>query len=226
MKRGEVDEAVVCYEHSLAADPKETRAHLSLAAAFLVKGDDEAARLHLGAYVRAHPEDVNTRLHHAELLLRLKCLSEAKSEFQRAVADAQLAPEPAVHQLVHCQTRLMEIAEADGDDYAMHLHRGIGVYYIACQRAGLEQVEAAICTEALFCQAAGELALARLERPQEARPCWYLYEVWSRLDQRKPALRNLREADAAAPFSYLTPGEKNGLYLACMGLVQESAERR
>ena len=62
--------------------------------------------------------------------------------------------------------------------------------------------------ESLLCKAAGELILARRERPDEARPCWYLFEVWSQLAQRQPAARWLRAAEDAAPFSYLTPAER------------------
>jgi tetratricopeptide (TPR) repeat protein len=226
MKRGEVDEAVSCYEQSLAADPKEGRPHLSLAAAFLEKGEDEAAQTHLAEYVHAHPQDLGMRLRHAELLLRMKHLCEARTELEHVVADALNLAEPPTHPLIHCQTRLMEIAEAEGDEYGIHLHRGIGVYFIACQRGRMEDATGQSSTEALLCQAAGELALAHLERPEEARPCWYLYEVWTHLDQRMPALHHLREADAAAPFSYLTPAEKNRLYLARERLPREIAIRR
>jgi hypothetical protein len=68
--------------------------------------------------------------------------------------------------------------------------------------------------------------LARLQAPDQARPCWYLYEVWSRLAQRQPALRHLREADMAAPFSYLTPAEKRNLRLACLSCEAEARSRR
>jgi tetratricopeptide (TPR) repeat protein len=226
MKRGEVDKAVAYYEQSLASDPTEPRTHLSLATAFLEKGEDEAALTHLAEYVRAHPENLSVRVHHAELLLRMKRFSEARTELERIVADAQILPEPPAQHLIHCQTRLMEIAEADGDEYGIHLHRGIGVYYIARQRSRLDDAQEMGGTEALLCQAAGELALAHLERPGEARPCWYLCEVWTHLDQRKAALHNLREADAAAPFSYLTPAEKNRLYLARARVPSETALRR
>jgi tetratricopeptide (TPR) repeat protein len=214
MSRGDVDHAVACYKQSLASDPKEPRTHLSLAAAFLEKGENETALTHLAEYVRAQPENLSVRVHLAELLLRLKRLSEARTEFERVFADAQNLREPPAQLLIRCQTRLMEISEADGDEYGIHLHRGIGIYYIARQHSRLEADQKRSGTEALLCQAAGELALARLERPEEARPSWYLYEVWTHLDQRKAALLNLREADAAVPFSYLTPAEKNGLNLA------------
>src|SRR5260370_2042044 len=226
MERGEVDKAVSCYEQSLAADPKEARPHLSLAAAFLEKGQDEAAQSLLAEYAHAHPENLGVRLRQAELLLRLKRLCEARTELERAVADGQNLTDPPAHLLIHCQTRLMEIAEAAGDEYGIHLHRGIGVYLIACQRGRLEDATEKSSTEALLCQAAGDLALAHLARPEEARPCWYLYEVWTHLDQKKPALHNLHEADAAAPFSYLTPAEINSLYLARERSAREIALRR
>ena len=69
--------------------------------------------------------------------------------------------------------------------------------------------------EGLLCKAAAELTLANLERPDEARPCWYLYLAWSQLGQRQLALCRLLQADSAAPFTYLTPAEQRNLRLAC-----------
>jgi hypothetical protein len=117
----------------------------------------------------------------------------------------------------------MEIAEAEGDEYAEHLHRGIGLYLLARERAELPEIEdeGEMSEEGLLCKAAGELTMARMARRDEARPCWYLYEVWSRLDQRQPALRHLRLADAAAPFSYLTPAERRELEVACLSRSAE-----
>ena len=41
------------------------------------------------------------------------------------------------------------------------------------------------------------------ERPEEARPFWYLFEVWSQLAQRQPAAQLPPRGEQAAPFSYL-----------------------
>jgi hypothetical protein len=120
----------------------------------------------------------------------------------------------------------MEIAEAEGDDYGEHLHRGIGVFFLACERVVLPDLQGKLSAEGLFCQAAGELALARLDRPEEARPCWYLHEVWTRLNQSGPAIKNLRTAMAAAPFCSLTPVERRDLHLAGLKLVSEPDARR
>src|SRR5262249_4423813 len=107
------------------------------------------------------------------------------------------------------------------------LNRGIGLCLVARERAGLPDPEdGQLSVESVLCKAAGELTMAHLERRDEARPCWYLYAVWSRLGQRQPALRHLREADATAPFSYLTPAEKRDLELARLGRDIESRGAR
>jgi hypothetical protein len=82
----------------------------------------------------------------------------------------------------------------------------------------LGEPDAELSCEGLLCKAAGELTLAHLRRPQEARPNWYLYTVWWRLDRRQTALRCLREAAETAPFSYLTPFEQRGLHVAAQAL--------
>jgi hypothetical protein len=166
------------------------------------------------------------RIHYAELLYRLHRPKEAKREFEHVIVDAQDEEMPVHNYLIQCHTRLMEIAEAEGDDYGEHLHRGIGVYYLACERVELPDLQGKLSAEGLFCQAAGELALARLDRSEEARPCWYLHEVWTRLNQSGPAVKNLRTALAAAPFCSLTPAERRDLHLAGLKLVGESDARR
>jgi tetratricopeptide (TPR) repeat protein len=212
MRRHEHDRAIALYEQSLAADPQLTRNHLSLAAAYLEKGDDEGACPHLARFLNAHPEQPAVRVQYAELLWRLKRLPECRAAFESAVGHAQ--DNVPTNHLIHCHTRLMQLAEAAEDEYAEHLHRGIGLYLLARERATLD-ADAPLSVEGLLCRAAGELTLARVQKPDEARPCWYLYKVWSRLAQRQPALRSLREASAVAPFSYLTPAEQRGLQLAC-----------
>ena len=226
LQRGEIDQAVDSYESSLAADPQATRAHLSLAAALLEKGDQEEACKHLALYVRSHPDHLGPRVHYAELLFRLKRPAEAKAEFEGAVSLAQEDADAAISHLLQCHTRLMEIADAEEDEYGIHLNRGIGVYYLACQRAPMQGCQGKLHPEALLCQAAGELALARMVRPGEARPCWYLHEVWSRLDQRRPALNNLREAEALAPFSHLTAAEARALQMASLKRAADQPSRR
>jgi tetratricopeptide (TPR) repeat protein len=216
MRQGRTDDAIRCYEESLRANPNLARNHLSLAAAHLQVGDESRACPHLAQYVAAQPEHVIVRLRYADLLLRMHQPRAARAEFERFDADAQDHDEVETRHLIHCHSRLMEVAEQEGDDYAEHLHRGIGLFFLARERDGLEDPDGPLSTEGLLCKAAAELTVARALQPAEARPCWYLAQVWSRLAQQQPARRWLRAADAAAPFSYLTPAEQRALQFACL----------
>jgi tetratricopeptide (TPR) repeat protein len=212
---GNADGAIAAYHESLRLDPALTRNYLSLAAACLEKGEDAAAADHMATYVRRQPDHFVVRVHYADLLLRLGRRLEAREQFERFVADVQSRPALAEEHLIHCHSKLMEIAEGQEDDYGEHLNRGIGLYLLAKQRQALpESAGGEISAEGMLCKAAGELTLATRGRPDEARPCWYLSAVWTELAQRRPAARWLRAARDAAPFSYLTPGERDALRLA------------
>jgi hypothetical protein len=213
------EQAIAEFEESLRQDPGLVQNHLSLAAARLGRGEDEQAALDLHRYLRERPEHLVVRGQYAELLWRLNRPEAAREEFERFAADLQEQEALGGQHLVHCHGRLMEIAQSAEDDYGVHLHRGIGLYWLACQRAELPDPDGDFSSEGLLCQAAGELAQARLARPDEARPCWYLHAVWSRLAQRQPADRWLRAAEKAAPFSDLTPAERRNLHLACRALA-------
>ena len=215
MRQGQPQCAILFYEQSLAADPASTRTHMSLAAAHLDVGNDEAAAAHLGKYLAAHPEHTIVRSHYGELLLRLHRCREARRAFERFTAEAQDGGDELTRHLVHAHTRLMEIAEGEEDEYAIRLNRGLGLYWLARERTALADAEGELAAESLLCRAARELDRARRARPGEARPCWYLYEVWSQLAQKQLAQRWLRRAAAAAPFTYLTPAEVRSLQLAC-----------
>jgi tetratricopeptide (TPR) repeat protein len=215
MKHGQPQQAIRYYQQSLDADPELDRNHLSLAAAYLEKGDEAGACPHLQRYVAANPHHLAARGYLAELLLRLDRPAEARGEYERFIADLQQLPAPDPAALIRCHRRLMEIAEVLEDEYSEHLNRGIGLLLLARARAGLPEPEGMLPTEGLLCKAAGELSLAQRRRPDDARPSWYLYEVWSQLPQRQPALACLHAAAAAAPFSDLTPAELRALRLAC-----------
>lgn len=213
MRTGQPRQAVQLYQRSLAADPTLVRNYLSMAAAYLEMDDETAALTPLAHYVSVRPEQLIIRVHFADLLLRLNRSSEARAEFERCL-DSASDQEDVRAQLVHCHTRIMEIAEAENDEYTEHLHRGIGLFLLARQRAALPDSEGSLSSEALLCKAAAELTLAHLVNPDEARPAWYLYEVWSRLAQQQQARRFFRLAVQEAPFSYLTAAEQRGLQLA------------
>jgi tetratricopeptide (TPR) repeat protein len=197
-----------------SSGPSESLAtpdELSLAADCLERGDDAAAVVHLERHVAEHPEQIVFQAQLAEVLARLKRLSEAQFHFEAAVAHAQDGPAAARRELVHYHTRLMEIARSRQDGYAEHLHRGIGLYLVGSRVA--EKGESGDA-ERLLCKAAAALKEAQADRPNDARAAWYLHRVWSRLDQPRPADRALRKAITCAPFSRLTTAESRDLALA------------
>jgi tetratricopeptide (TPR) repeat protein len=221
MHQGQTDQAINCYRRSLKLDPRLSRNYLSLAAAYLDKGDDLTACPYLARYVLVRPDHFVIRFHYAELLLKLDRPGAAREQFDRFIEDVQDRGDLAEQHLIACHSHLMEIAQTEEDEYAEHLHRGIGLYLLARTRTRLQEGDEALSPESLFCKAAAELTLARLERPGEARPCWYLHEVWSQLAQSQPAHRWLRTAEAEAGYSYLTPTEHRRLELACRRLRGE-----
>ncbi|GIW80090.1 MAG: hypothetical protein KatS3mg105_1897 [Gemmatales bacterium] len=216
LQQGHAKQALERFEESLALDPELHRNHLSMAAASLEKGDEIGACIHLGCYVDEHPEHWVVRGQYAELLLRLHRVQAARDQFELFGAKAQEAGEEAIPQLVHCHSRLTRIARTQHDYFGEHLHRGIGLYYLACERAKLPDANGELPVEALLFQAAGELALARTLKPNEARPSWFLYQAWTTLSVRHAALQSLRRAYEDAPFSFLTQHEFNSLQLAWM----------
>jgi tetratricopeptide (TPR) repeat protein len=225
MVAGRTDDAITRFQESLRLDPRLARNHLSLAAAYLAQGRDEQAAPHLARYLDAQPEHLVVRAHYADLLLRLNRPRGAREQFERFVADVQDHDSLARQHLVHCHSKLMEIAEAEEDAYGEHLHRGIGLYHLACRRAELQEEGGPLTVEGLLCKAAAELTLARMERPEEARPYWYLYEVWTCLGQRHPAARCLRTAASTAALSFLTPAEQRALFLACRQAEREAQRK-
>jgi tetratricopeptide (TPR) repeat protein len=219
LDRDRFDEAIGQFELSLRLEPSMVQNHLSIAAAHLALGQQQQSLPHLAAYLKARPDHFLIRWHYAEVLMNTDRPGEALTQLERFVEAAQEHPRIAEEHLVACHTRMMELAERQGDDYREHLHRGIGLYLLAQKRAEPGDGPSRKMAEELLCKAAAELTMARVQRPSQARPCWYLYGVWTRLAQRQPAMRWLREAEQYGPMNDLTPAEQRELFLA-------SAERR
>lgn len=215
MLDGQTEEAIAAFRRSLKQDPALVCNYLSLAAAYLAQGHEEEAAEQLKQYLKQKPDHAVVRGQYADLLLRLDRLDAAREQFERFEADIQDHETLARQHLVHCHSQLLEIATRLEDDYAMHLHRGIALYWLARQREEIADESEDLSSEGLLCQSASEFVQARRAKPQEARPCWYLHEVWSRLALCQPATRWLRAAEHAAAFSYLTPVEQRRLHLAC-----------
>jgi tetratricopeptide (TPR) repeat protein len=219
LDRDRFEEAIGHFRSSLRLDPSLVQNHLSIAAAHLALGQQQQSLPHLAAYLEARPQHFLIRWHYAEVLMNTDRPGEALAQLDRFVEAAQDHPRIAEEHLVACHTRMMELAERQGDDYREHLHRGIGLYLLAQKRGEMNDASSRRVVEELLCKAAAELVLARMRRPGRARPCWYLYGVWTSLAQRQPAMRWLRTAEQCGPMNDLTPAEQRELYLA-------SAERK
>jgi tetratricopeptide (TPR) repeat protein len=215
LRNGNADAAIDLYRESLKLDPGLSRNYLSLAAAYSAKGDDNQSLKHLTLYLDKEPDHVQARCHFAEMLLRLGRKDAAQRQFERCAADLQDRSDIGGDKLLHCQSRLMELAEAAQDEYGEHLHRGIGLYLLACERGELPEPDGELAVESLLFRAVDELRAALDERPDEARPCWYLHKAWSRLVQQHPATRWLHAAEDAAPLSFLTAAERRELQKTC-----------
>lgn len=210
--RSPADQKVAAADEALAPD-----SDLAQAAECLERGDESAACALLASHIAAHPHHVSLRAQHAELLMQLNRLAEARDEFERFAAVAQERGDGLLPLLVHAHSRLVELAERREDDYQEHLQRGLGLYWLA-KRTLAEQHDGDMPAEGLYFKAAADLIKAHHLQPEEARPCWYLYLIWRELARQQFALRWLRDTRDRADESYLTPGEQRRLHLACQAL--------
>jgi hypothetical protein len=188
---------------------------LGMAAVCIEKGDSASAANHLKRHIAAHPDQIMIRAYLAEILFKTKQNADAQHQFEQFVADAQDATGPPRKHIIHCHTRLMEIAQERKDNYGEHLHRGIGFVLLARQldKALADEAEPGF-RERLLCKASQELTKAHKLRPDEPRPSWYLFEVWTRLDQPRSAEKALRQTKSLALLSPLPPSEQRALALA------------
>lgn len=193
--------------------PVEPELHLGRAASLAAQGDQESAAEELRQYVALRPEHLMARVQLAEMLFRLNLREEARLHYELFIALAQDHGEAAVKQLIHCHSRLVEIAEEQQDAYEEHLNRGIGLWLLS-RAPGASA--AGLSPDSLLYRAAAELQAARSEQPDEARPHYYLYLAWKELGQHTPALRSLEVADRHALVSRMTPKERRDLQAFCV----------
>lgn len=204
----------------IPATPVTAEDDLKQAALLLSQGQDLKAAEELARYVARRPEHLIARAQLGELLFRQKKIDASRLHFELFVAAAQEHGEEAFNYLIHCHSRLVEIAETQDDAYQEHLNRGIGLYLLACRRAAEPDPNGECSAGSLFCRAASEFQEARREQPGESRPELYLYHVWSHLGQRAAARRALHTADTHALFTRLTPKERRELHVACLSESQ------
>ncbi|NBO90717.1 MAG: hypothetical protein EBV06_00125 [Planctomycetia bacterium] len=212
MEADRFDEAIGQFRLSLRLSQDHVQSHLGLAACYLAMGREADAVDPLQAYLAARPDHFLIRWHLADVFLRVGRSREARGQLERFLIAAQMNPALGDDHVIRCHTRLMEIAEKQGDYYAEHLNRGIGLLLLAERKAELGDADARRGAEELLCKAAAELTLSELTRPSEARPAWYLYRVWTALAQRHPAQRWLCTARNRATPGTMTPAEMNALH--------------
>jgi tetratricopeptide (TPR) repeat protein len=212
---GDTEQAIALYRQSLAAQPNLKQNHLSLAAAFLAQGDEPNACDQLRQFLAVQPDHRNARFFYAELLCKLGQPNEAREQFAHTISVCQEENPVDPRHLLHCHGRLLTLAEAADDEYEIHLQRGIGMFWLAQARAKLGEPAGELPVEALLCRATGSLSAAHALRPEESRPCWYLYRVWRQLAQQHQTQHWLNEAQSAAPYSTLTVSEQRSLQIAC-----------
>jgi len=184
---------------------------LTMASRCLERGDSKQAVQHLRKHIASNPDQVMIRAYLAELLMKSNQIDEARTEFTRFIADAQEQDGPAKKHLVHCHTRLMEIAVERDDEYSERLHRAIGLILLARHQVLTKSSDDESLTEQMLFKAVSELQTAQKAKPTEARPSWYLYEAFTLLNQRQAAEKALRVARSNAAFAELTPTERQSL---------------
>ena len=190
---------------------------LGRATSLAAQGENASAAEELGKYIALRPEHLSARAQLGELLFRQGKFDEARLHLELFIALAQDHGEEAFRHLIHCHSRLVEIAEEQNDDYEEHLNRGIGLYLLAVKRAGEGDPDGECSEASLLCRAAAELQMAREDQPDQARVHLYLYQTWKRLGQHAAAMRSLEAADSLALLSRLTPLERRELQAACVG---------
>lgn len=183
----------------------ETVDFLALAAERMDRGDAAGAVPHLAAHVDRFPDHVAIRALLAEQYLTAGESGAARGEFERLADD--YASDVTKHRdgLVHSHTRLMQLAQSDGDEPREAYHRGAGLIYLA---SGWDaKTGDPTLTERTLSQALTHLRVAAATRPDDARLHVLLGDVLTRLGQPAAARVAYRVA-ANAPPGPLTDRER------------------
>lgn len=155
---------------------------LTQAADCLARGDEPTAANHFEVYVRRNPDQLMFRVHLADLCFKLQRTTDAKAHYERFIAGAQDSTGTPQSRLVHCHTRLMEIAQEADDRFAELLHRGVGLVILMRRETDDRETR-----EEILCKAIATLMEAKNLRPGDPRVCVYLAEAHERAGNRRAA---------------------------------------
>ncbi len=187
---------------------------LTQAIVCLQQGEEEKACSHLRRYVHGHPNVATARTFLIEVLVKLDRLGEAKELLETTIAKSALAERPDISSLVESHGRMLALAEKEDDEYQVHLQRGMGLFWLAKERAGVSELGDDLPIETILVKSAGELQAAHSLQPKQARPCVYLHAVWKQLGQREQSNRWLARARETAIFGGLPAPEQRLLEMA------------
>ncbi len=229
MKRGEIPVALRCYQESQELAPDLPRVQLSLAAAYLQAENQPKACEHLRRYLDLEPGHWQVRQQLADLLCRLghRALAKRELEWMLHGAHHTLAlegkltdPGEAIRHLVHGHGRLMEMAEEENLPGQYHLHRGIGLYYLAktlpntgeiqpiSTHSSPSQGEEAPDRQELLLKAVQELTEADRLSKGNSQSAWYLSRAWREMGQSAQAEHWLKVLAKNHVPGELTPWEE------------------
>jgi predicted Zn-dependent protease len=182
---------------------------LTLAARCIGRDDLRGATAHLGAYVRAHPDQPLYRFQLAELYVRSDRPANAKFHYEEFTKSAQDAP-ALRPQRVTAHTRLMEMAQRCGDRFGELFHRGVGLLLVVEQMDALQDRDATFCEE-MLCKSLRALSDAKELKPGDPRVRAHLADVYDRTGNPHAARAERAAARATATPGELTPAEAKPL---------------
>lgn len=195
----EAAESEATFDSTIAEDA------LAKAAEHLDRDENREALPYLRAYVKANPDAVMIRAYLAELYLRLGETENASREFHTVIDIAETMSGPIRDHRVHCHTRLMEMAQADGDDFAEYLNRGIGLYLLVKRWDAEPGRSDEIVAEQTLSQALQAFREAEKYDSSDPRPQLWRAKVLDRLGQGAAAdtarQRAITLQDRSEPYS-------------------------
>jgi hypothetical protein len=199
---------------------------LTLAMDCLNRGQEEKACEHLRHYVAAHPDRKQARAFYAEVLVKLDRLQEARLQFEEIIAASMQGAAPDLLHLVHSHGRIVELSERNECGFDAHLHRGLGLYWLARQRKEIGEPDLELPHEVILVKSATELQNAFVHNPFDARVSVYLHSIWKQLGQGALAVSWLYRAREATLFSPLHSTEQHQLEIAYRSRMDQGWARR